>query len=58
MLRTFQMTLVVLVIYVVQQLRVDGLCVGKNPWSSLVSQGAIKHLLSLVVENGGQAFRL
>ena len=34
--RTVATDVVVLVIHVVQQLRVDELCVGKNRWPSLV----------------------
>ena len=34
--RTVGTDVVVLVIHVVQQLRVEELCVGKNHWSSLV----------------------
>ena len=51
---------------VVLVIDVDELCVGNNRWYEIKlscfyfihSQGAIKHLLSLVVENGGQTFQL
>ena len=68
--RTAGTDVIVLVIHVVQQLRVDELCVlakiavhrwyeiKLNCFNFFHSQGAIKHLLSLVMENGGQAFQL
>ena len=67
--RTVRTDVVVLVIHVVQQLRVDELWLAKiagHRWYEIklacfyfiYSKSAIEHLLSLVVENGRQAFRL